>query len=301
MQRAQEHLGTLVAAIAGFLRDPETYSPVLEIKEQRRPVLVMEDMKEPPPEWGALIGDYAHNLRSALDHLAFQLTIANSSGAISKERIKGSAFPILVKSKDFWHAHSKGSKIGQPVWGSGLHKLLGVSDTAKAIIEGLQPYHRRKYPGTRTLWELEELWNGDKHRLFPLMYPSFDLLDWSIRGNLPFVLKGFEPIPGRLKKGAVIARWEYIAGLQPIKVQVDCHILADIAFGKGRLVPYPVRGLPLIETLYGELRFIAEEVIPPLSRDASLPFNFNLGRLVYSDRQSPKAVLPTTPVRRSHA
>jgi hypothetical protein len=289
LYRAQNHLRTLVKTQADFYREPEFCSTVLEINEQRRPFVWVENVKEPPPDWGILIGDCVHNLRSALDHLAFQLMLANPKlkWPIPRKLVKSSAFPITLSSTKFRGAQ---------------HRLAGVSATAKAIIECLQPYHRRKYPGTRTLWELEELWNGDKHRLLPLIYSSFELRDLRVQGNVPFALTGMKPGSGRLKKGAVIARWKYVAAPGPMKMQVECDLVADVDFGKGRLVPYPVRGQPAIKTLFGALKFIAEEVVPPLAEDASLPFEVPpLPPLVMADAKSPRTVTKGRAVRRDHA
>jgi hypothetical protein len=284
LYRAQEHLRTLVKAQADFLRDPKLCSPVLEINKQRRPFVWVEEIKEPPPDWGPLMGDCIHNLRSALDHLAFQLMVANSRGPLSRARIKTSAFPITTSSTKFRGAQ---------------HKLAGVSGTAKAIIEELQPYHRRKYPGTRTLWELEELWSGDKHRVLPLIYSSFEVGHWRVHGSLPFALTGMKPGSGRLKQGAVIARWAYVAAAGPMKMRMDCDLVTDIDFGKGRLVPYPVRGRSVVRTLYGTLKFIAEEVVPPLATNARLPFEVPaLPPLVMADKRSPRTVIKGRAVRR---
>jgi len=47
-----------------------------------------------PDHWSALVGDIAHNLRSALDHLAWQMVVA-SGGAPRRQR-PATTFPILT-------------------------------------------------------------------------------------------------------------------------------------------------------------------------------------------------------------
>jgi hypothetical protein len=264
LERAKDHFEALAETQTAFLRDPDTYDIALEVNKQRRPVLRVEDIKEPGPDWGLLIGDCVHNLRSALDHLAFQLMLGNRSGRVPRELVKSSAFPIYLSSREFRKLRTKGPKRGQPTPDSGLNKIVGVSATATAIIERLQPYHRRKNPGTRTLWELQELSNTDKHRLFPLIYSTFELGHFQIRGNVPFELREFESVPGRLKRNAVIARWAYVTSPQLIRMRVDAELVTDITFNKGTLTPYPVRGRSVLFTLHRAMRFIAEEVVPPL-------------------------------------
>ncbi|MBN1528365.1 MAG: hypothetical protein JW895_04855, partial [Thermoleophilaceae bacterium] len=273
LERAKDHFHTLSESITTFLRDPKTYSTVFQTNKERRPVLVMEDIKDPSPEWDVFIGDCVHNLHSALDHLAFQLMVGNTPPLRQREFITSSAFPIFLSGPRFAKLRSKGPKRGQPTPDSGLHKILGVSATARTIIERLQPYHRRKNPGTRSLWELQELSNANKHRLFPLVYSSFELGQFEILGSVPFALHNFESTPGRLKRNAVIARWAYVTVPTPISMKVNAELVTDITFNKGPRTPYPVRGRSVLATLHGIMRFIAAEVVPPLADDLGVPFN----------------------------
>src|SRR5262249_28235966 len=96
----------------------------------------------PPLRLSLLIGDGIHNLRSALDHLAWQLVVANHSTPNSE-----TGFPISDLPKNFK---------------SLLHQRLGAaSSQAKAVCEGLQPYRG----GKDALWRLHRLDIADKHRL----------------------------------------------------------------------------------------------------------------------------------------
>ncbi len=280
LKRAKEHFDALAEAITAFVRNPDTYTMFLEVNAQRRPVLRIEDIEEPRPEWAVLIGDCVHNLHSALDHLAFQLLVGNTSEPVPRALAKSSAFPIYLSSRDFAKVRSKGFRRGQPTPDSGLNKLLGVSSDATAIIEQLQPYHRRKNPGTRSLWELRELSNADKHRLLPLVRTSFEMGDFEIVGNLPFALRDYESVSGPLKKNAVVARWAYVAGAQHIHLHVTAELVTDVTFNNSGRTPYPVRGRSVLATIHGAMRFIAEQVVPPLADDLGIPFHFKPGRLV---------------------
>jgi hypothetical protein len=197
-----------------------------------------------------------------------------------REFVNSSEFPIFLSGPKFHKLQRKGSKRGQPTNDSGLHKIRGVSDAARTIIEQLQPYHCRKNPDTRRLWELRELSNNDKHRLFPLVYSSFELGRFEVIGDVPFALRELESIPGRLKRGAVVARWAYVTTPQRIRMHVNAELVTDITFNKGSRTPYPVRGRSVLATLYGIMRFIADEVVPPLADNLSVPFDFSPGRFV---------------------
>ena len=79
LDRAKTHFQALNKSIGAFKRsktqdfivthfDPDTGEKALSLKI----------LKEPKnPEWGLILGDMVHNLRSALDHLVWQLVLLN--------------------------------------------------------------------------------------------------------------------------------------------------------------------------------------------------------------------------------
>jgi len=118
----------------------------------------------PSLDWGIHIGEIAHNLRSALNHLIYQLALLNSSN--KPETVAGDKrlqFPIFLDKGEF---ETKGGK---------MIKLL--KSEHKASIERLQPYNSSSSPHLETIdlakWSgrdsplfwLEEINNADKHRI----------------------------------------------------------------------------------------------------------------------------------------
>jgi hypothetical protein len=87
-------------------------------------------------------GDVIHNLRSALDHLIYQLVIANGGKPDTS-----TAFP-LWRTKALYMANRPGS-------------AKGISEAAFDVLHGLRPYKR----GNPSLWALHRLDIIDKHRL----------------------------------------------------------------------------------------------------------------------------------------
>jgi hypothetical protein len=79
VERAKEHIRDLEAEVSSFLstnpymvgtkRDPQT----------RRLIYYLVSVRNPSPRISAIIGDVIHNLRSALDHLAYQLVLAGGA------------------------------------------------------------------------------------------------------------------------------------------------------------------------------------------------------------------------------
>jgi hypothetical protein len=74
VDRAAKHIMDLALETQRFWRDPRPYEIVTEdnLNTGER-TYYLRVHKEIPSEIGALIGDIAQNLRSALDHLAWHL------------------------------------------------------------------------------------------------------------------------------------------------------------------------------------------------------------------------------------
>jgi hypothetical protein len=90
----------------------------------------------------AAAGDIVHNLRSSLDHLAYQLVIVGSGG----EPTRRVEFPI---AKDLATYESEKAR-----------KVEGMRERAIKQIDNLKPYKA----GNQLLWRIHELDNIDKHR-----------------------------------------------------------------------------------------------------------------------------------------
>ena len=74
-----------VAAVSRFNEDATEYSSYLRIIEP------------PPIEWAVVFGEAVHNMRSALDHAIYQLTIAHSGKILPM-----TGFPIFIEMDRFF-------------------------------------------------------------------------------------------------------------------------------------------------------------------------------------------------------
>jgi hypothetical protein len=91
----------------------------------------------------AVAGDIVQNLRSALDHLAYQLAEVGTPSTTPSEWV---AFPIVRDPKDYEAAKAR--------------KVQGMRPEAVKAIDDLKPYKG----GNDPLWRLHELNNINKHR-----------------------------------------------------------------------------------------------------------------------------------------
>lgn len=105
----------------------------------------------PTDDWGFILGDVAHNLRSTLDNLLHSIAI---DAGVDEKIVKRLQFPVCATAEDW------SKKDG------GLHKVRAFPDEIVEVIEAAQPFNR---PGPKgqaiALAILFELNNADKHRV----------------------------------------------------------------------------------------------------------------------------------------
>jgi hypothetical protein len=185
---AKAHRDTLNDYIAGMFA-VEQNRPKFGLKLDRETeehvlyVSYMPDLADFFRNVSLRLGDTIHNLRSALDHLVFQLALRNTSGTIEHERRV--QFPIEDKPSAF----ETRCKPGRGGWLAEVHR------DDRAVIERFQGYHRIQEevsvgPYFHPLVMLRELSDMDKHRLLAtVMVPStgFDFIGDGV-GGLPFLV-----------------------------------------------------------------------------------------------------------------
>lgn len=148
IKRAKEHLDLLNRKVSRFEKS-KCYRVRRKKDVKAGEYLVTITMVDVPLDPLSLIaGDFIGCLRSSLDHLAFRLAIKNNQ--LPKHKV---SFPICdgpqpnAKFRRFIESSTKGMPQG-----------------AVNIIESFQPYHARDRYKCSYLWQLNHLWNVDKHR-----------------------------------------------------------------------------------------------------------------------------------------
>jgi hypothetical protein len=142
--RAREHLEDLDRRI--LVWTDENTLDVIHDHDARTGwhVLRVGRLRNAPREWAVLIGDWAHNHRSALDYLLEQLVFANG-GAPSRSN----QFPIYSQPP--------------PSPARFAAMVRGVSAAAEQVIADMQPYRRSGRTSPEPLEILSDLSNHDKH------------------------------------------------------------------------------------------------------------------------------------------
>jgi hypothetical protein len=151
MRRAHEHLDVLQKKIIAFT-DREPYAVVRQPKTQSGVEVFAFEMREQPPlELGVIVGDFFHNLRSALENLAWQIVLLD--GGTPDEH---TGFPVASDLQGFK------SQAGS--------KLKGVDPARVAEIESVQPYPARNDAISRALETVHDFARIDRHQI---IHPAF--------------------------------------------------------------------------------------------------------------------------------
>lgn len=232
--RADEHLKALNNEVAAFLQI-RPYEVVTKKDIPAGNLFAQVIYRHTPPDFLLmLIGDVLHNLRSALDHLAWSL-----AGTKADRRTE---FPIFCKEKGF---------LGQ----RGRAKIHGMPTPAQNIIESLQPYKgTHGLPEIEPLWLLQQLGIEDKHHTLNLVAAGVDVHLYVRTGSHPAYgltgRTGYLP----LEDGAEIYRIPLPTNHS--YVQDDSHPIFDVALDpKG-----PGRGISLREGLRDMREAVAEAI-----------------------------------------
>jgi hypothetical protein len=159
--RASEHIKAIEDIIATYSAgEPHEIIPQANRKEK------IHIVREPPPEISIIAGEVFYQLRSALDHLIFDLVKLNRRNVVLPFGWeKRCEFPLLTE------VPTKGNPpiaYNLPLQYSLFEKgLPGITAQAFTFIEAVQPYNGRSpviMGSLDTLKALAKLSNIDKHR-----------------------------------------------------------------------------------------------------------------------------------------
>jgi hypothetical protein len=174
--RAREHLDLLNTELTATLREKGAYSfRFSEVDpDSGWCSMFLSPSALPEPRFGILLGDFIHNLRSALDYIVTELVQASNARLTMSHQ-----FPIFVDEAGYIAA------IGTPQAPKASGPLGGVI-YGRELIESLQPYKRRPEPRADQLWCVYRFSNTDKHRYIAtrIVVPLGPAVDISYNGTL---------------------------------------------------------------------------------------------------------------------
>ncbi len=140
--RANKHIGDLEAGIKSFNKTNPCGVDSDDDPNTGDRVFTFRSTSKIPDDFSLIAGDAIHNLRSVLDHLAWQLVLANQNAPTSI-----TCYPIAETVQKYTSGRTA--------------KTKGMNDSAKKLIDATNPYAG----GTDALWTLHKLDIFDKHCL----------------------------------------------------------------------------------------------------------------------------------------
>jgi hypothetical protein len=219
-RRANAHLHQLHKAVKAFDSTRAHSLAVQLYREQRQAEVFAIVSPAELYEISAIAGDYLHNLRSTLDHLAHQLACLVADPPTCKTE-----FPIYWQPRRFQR--------------DGLSKIECISPLVQQTIESYQPYDRvngyPERPKEHPLWLLQSMDIEDKHKLLNVVAVavSFRRLVPKCR-NLQ-ITGGRELTTGRLEPGKPVAIYDIIETGPYPQMDVEGYGLYSIVLGEGSL------------------------------------------------------------------
>jgi hypothetical protein len=214
-----------------------------------------------PIRFNVLIGEIVHGLRTALDHIVWQLVIANG-----KTGNRHTGFPVCETPEQFEtdalgkHREVEGRKGPQG-------KIERVSAEAQAVIESLQPYNTSKRPKGSALYRLHHLDRIHKHRALHIIGAACRIakemsVDQSFYDPLPdgtIPLRSIKITFPRVRnvEGDAFIPFESGAEVFRVSANYDMQMQQKVTFHISFEEPGVVQGLPVIPVLHDLLNFTA--------------------------------------------
>jgi len=143
VERAKDLLQDLESEVRSFIDSKPYIIGVRRESEPSQNVYFIDSIQSLPLKVSAIIGDVIHNLRTALDHLAYQLVLVGTE----EEPSTHIYFPIGNDESDYINRRDR--------------QIQGALPQAIAEIDALTPYKG----GNDLLWQLHKLDIIDKHRV----------------------------------------------------------------------------------------------------------------------------------------
>lgn len=149
--RAVEHLGTLNREVRASLHKREPITLVSHFDPETGWLSVSARAEPRELSLSVILGEFIHDLRSALDYIVAALVVA---GKVQLTVVH--QFPIYLDAEKFLKRVGTADRPDGP--------LQGIRH-GFAEIERLQPYHVKPDPSQSALALLQRLSNSDKHRV----------------------------------------------------------------------------------------------------------------------------------------
>jgi hypothetical protein len=238
---AREHLATLDKQVDEYLDgEPFVFEPRLRKDGDRRWFQIIASAStEPPDRLGLVVGDWAHNMRGALDYTVYELV----RDATQEPDPRWTQFPIAT-TETAYKQQAPGRLKGVPVW-------------ALPVFDGLQPYHDEDEAEWHPLAILADISNRDKHRLVHTTAMQIAGSQAQISGTSMWTLSRLDQNPGAIIGERVVLDAEFTADGDD--VQIGLNLAPSVG-----LEQYEFPLVPMLQAITFEVESIVRWFIPAI-------------------------------------
>ena len=238
LEQAGKHKDTLREAVERFNKSAVKASGASFDDEAGEWVETLHYVPEPTDEITLIFGDLVHNLRAALDHLAYQMVNRPDVEPLGdKTAIDKIQLPITWNPDEYSD------------W-----QIRGASSQARAAVKGLQPFGDQTHP----LWLIHWLDIWDKHRLLVVLAHEITGVAAVWKPDAFETWRGRDP--GPIKGSTEIARWTLKPGVEP-----DMDMRPYVGFGLCVSEPRGIEGwdiLRLADQMWAVAQITAMRLAP---------------------------------------
>jgi hypothetical protein len=134
----------------------------------------------PPADLSPVVGDAVHNLRSALDSVAFHLATRRSD-SLTKKQQESIHFPIMETARDFdaWFDDGRRRGVFDDDARAGLRCVQPFAFAEEAAALGIATVNASEDARRSVLTRVNRIWNIDKHRRLAVLSWFPNLVYWS--------------------------------------------------------------------------------------------------------------------------
>src|SRR6266480_3756160 len=243
--RATDHQRALEEEVRAFLDSSPYRVATKNDPASRRLIYYVESVQDTPVRISSIAGDVLQNLRSSLDHLAFELFIVGTHGKAGAG--KHVSFPIFDDANGY-------NKYA-------ADKVKGMPGKAVSAINSIRPYRG----GNDVLWQIHRLNNIDKHRFLITVGSAFRSLDLGAHAGAHMLQMMSEHCPEVAKIKFPSVFFKSTDKMFPLKPGDELFLDApdakpnpkmqfrfEIAFGENGVI----EGAPLLDTLQTMIRTV---------------------------------------------
>ena len=223
LDRAATHLEAIDAAVHEFvevdLNNAKDFTSVNAL-DRKWQMVHWRRVPRVGPEIGTVLGDFAHNVRSALDQLIWELVRANNG------KPKNHTQWPMAETEGKW----LDDVVNRNVVERGLPPTEGLSEKALQLVHDHQPFATR-LGAASPLFRLHRISNEDKHRTLHVGYPFLTEGPTNVRfeprGHLAITKLQKPKTPPVIKDGAPFIRMKIRQVVWPPPEGVDVQMQFD--------------------------------------------------------------------------